>query len=126
MLYLKTKALLLMLPLFLLGTIIHAQETETNIRTERKMGLSLKAGGVIFGGINIDAFVSPDVNIGGTFFILPDYRSIGAGINYHPLGKDVSRRWSPYIGVEAGAIALDFSKVSISTSLFLNDIRFKS
>lgn len=79
------------------SNISFSQEVQ-NIRTERKHGLSLKAGGdlTIF-GLSYDAFISPKFNTEFNLSLL--FPGVGAGIYYHPWGAVPDKNWSPYTGL---------------------------
>jgi len=66
------------------------------------LGLSGAIGGpILFGGISVDAFISPNVNINVNLIpVFPLLYGVGGGINYH--FKKKITHWSPYIGLEAG------------------------
>lgn len=71
-------------------------------RMERGICLSVAGGGpIMFGGISVDAFITPRINVNLNVLPVP-YLLFGGGggIKYH-LKKTINN-WSPYVGLELG------------------------
>jgi len=75
------------------------QSVKSTVRDDHPIGISVVGGGVCFGGLSLDVFLSNSFNIelsGGWGF--------GGGLKYHWNGTDPSCKWSPYVGAYAAAI----------------------
>jgi hypothetical protein len=95
-----TKGTVAMLLLVLsLTKVCISQDSALNPREEKSTGLSIVAGGVVFGGIGVDFFLSSRLNLE-----LDAGAGIGAGLRYHFKGDDPSVSWSPYMGLYGGII----------------------
>jgi len=106
------KLVFIIFTLILINNILFSQNTveNENIRIKKRFGISIKAGGVTFLGLSLDAFIIPQLNI--EFNILPIEKNtlfgIGGGLKYHPYGGNVDKLLSPYIGFEVGYFEFDF------------------
>lgn len=70
-----------------------------NIRSSRSFGLSLNVGGAVFGGLSMDLFATPRLNLE-----LAAGLGVAGGLRYHWNGSDPTVRWSPYLGCCFGMI----------------------
>jgi len=104
----KRMLILLLIIIPLLETAAHPLgDSLNNVRSERKFGISLKLGGSydVLGGLEIDYFLSPALNLEADIFqlgLLGNTKYYGGGINYYPFGNKAGTRLSPYIGLLAG------------------------
>ncbi len=82
---------------------------ETDIRQQRKPGLSLQAGGPLaLGGLSLDVFLSPQWNLDmGVITLGEGFAGVDAGFKYHWLEEDPGLRWSPYIGAQLGYVNVE-------------------
>lgn len=110
------KAILLLLLVVCAGAALFSQvntvfspeeEEELNPRIDKRFGISVKVGGAwgILGGLALDAFVIPELNVELNYLPIPILSSAqyyGGGITVHPLGGRKGLEFSPYIGIFYG------------------------
>lgn len=88
--------------LFILAVPALAGKTKgANRREASPLGLSLTSGGVALAGFGLDYYVTNKINLEGIVGVMGGG---GGGINFHPLGGDNNRTWSPFIGLQGGVI----------------------
>lgn len=96
------KLTLSLLVLIMISGIAFAQDSNKNIRLDRRFGVSLKVMGTTFpAGISFDAFIIPQLNAEVNFIYLDKrWHTVGWGLKYHFIGGKESVIWSPYIGID--------------------------
>lgn len=91
--------IVLMATITVFSSSASAKDESTNPRDIEPSGLSFAIGGVTFGGICFDTYltnrVSLELDLGAI---------AGAGLHYHPWGADPERKWSPFVGFHGGVI----------------------
>ena len=107
------KLLLTIMATVMLSGIAYSQDSDKNIRLERRFGVSLKVMGTTWPvGISFDAFIIPQLNAEVNFIYLDKrFYTVGWGLKYHPLGGKETERTSPYIGIDFASGTYDLEDV---------------
>lgn len=108
----------------MLSSIAYSQESDKNIRLDRRFGISLKVMGTTWpAGISFDAFIIPQINTEVNFIYLDKrFYSVGWGLKYHPLGGKEQDQWSPYIGIDFASGEYDFEDENITKLLYFTPL----
>lgn len=116
------KNILFSLLMFMITSqIAYPQGAEENIRLERRVGVSFKLMGTTWpGGIAVDAFIIPQLNVEFNFTYLDKgFYAIGGGLKYHPFGGRKTERTSHYIGIDFASGQYDFDAATITKLMYI-------